>query len=212
MRGRRVVASSSRYRRRSPGSPRTSARSSGANRTARSTPRISRAARTGERFSRALFARPALISTSIASSRPSLTTIVDTTARSVPARINGASVATRCEPSVDEYHSASTRFVLPKPFGPTNTVRPGSRSNSTRGHDRKSVNPRWRTYTYPDSLTRLTAWPPNWFRNADTAFIVGESSCRDRNRANNDAAMPGTGTRSRIASSTVQRPSPESSV
>ena len=75
------------------------------------------------------------------------------------------------------------------------------------------VSPRWRTYNrYPDSLTRLTAWPPNWLRSAATAFIVGESSWRDRNRANSDAAMPGTGTRSRIASSTVHRPSPESSV
>ena len=66
--------------------------------------------------------------------------------------------------------------------------------------------------TYPDSLTRLTAWPPNWLRRAATAFMVGDSSWRDKKRANSDAAMPGTGTRSRIASSTVHRPSPESSV
>src|SRR6185295_8236089 len=42
--------------------------------------------------------------------------------------------------------------------------------------------------------------------------MVGESSCLDRKRANNAAAMLGTGTRSRMASSTVHRPSPESSV
>ena len=95
------------------GSPRTSAKSSGANNTARSTPRTSRGLRTGERFNRALLARPAAISKSTAHSRPSLTTIVDTTARCAPTRTSGASVATRCDPRVDEYHSASTRFVLP---------------------------------------------------------------------------------------------------
>ena len=64
----------------------------------------------------------------------------------------------------------------------------------------------------PDSLILCTACPPNWLRNAATAFMVGESSWRERNLANNAAAMAGTGTLRRIASSTVQRPSPESSV
>jgi len=49
-------------------------------------------------------------------------------------------------------------------------------------------------------------------RSADTAFMVGESSWREANRANRDAAMTGIGTRWWMASSTVQRPSPESSV
>ena len=48
-----------------------------------------------------------------------------------------------------------------------------------------------RTTDYPDSLIRFTAWPPNWFRSAATAFMVGESSWRDRNRANSDAAITG---------------------
>src|SRR5689334_18358476 len=56
-----------------------------------------------------------------------------------------------------------------------------------------------------------TACPPNWLRRAATAFIAGESSCRDRNRANNEAEMTFIGTASRIASSTVHRPSPVSS-
>ena len=56
-----------------------------------------------------------------------------------------------------------------------------------------------------------TAWPPNWLRSAATAFIAGESSCRDSKRANSEAAMTCIGTASRIASSTVQRPSPVSS-
>ena len=51
--------------------------------------------KTGERFSRALLARPEVMSRSTASSRASLTTIVETTARSAPARISGASDATR---------------------------------------------------------------------------------------------------------------------
>ena len=58
---------------------------------------------------------------------------------------------------------------------------------------------------------RVTAWPPNWLRSAATAFIAGESSCREANRANSDAAMTFIGTASRIASSTVHRPSPVSS-
>ena len=115
---------------------------SGANNTARNTPTISRGLRTGERFSLALLARPAVISRSTAHSRPSLTKIVETTARCAPTRTSGASVATRCDPRVDEYHRASTRFVLPKPFDPTNTVRPGVSSSSTFAQDRKSRRPR----------------------------------------------------------------------
>ena len=56
-----------------------------------------------------------------------------------------------------------------------------------------------------------TAWPPNWLRSAATAFIAGESSWREANRANSAAEMTGIGTALSIASSTVQRPSPESS-
>ena len=93
-----------------------------------------------------MLARPAVISMSTASSRPSLTTIVETMARSDPARISGASVATRWEPSVAQYQSASTRFVFPNPFGPTNTVRPGVSSRSSSAQERKSCNARWRTY------------------------------------------------------------------
>jgi hypothetical protein len=55
---------------------------------------------TGDRLTRARFALPAVISSSIVSSRPSLTTAVRTIARWQPCRISGASVATRCEPSV----------------------------------------------------------------------------------------------------------------
>ena len=114
--------------------------------------------RTGERFNRALFARPAAISRSIAHSLPSLTTIVETTARSAPARINGVSVPTRCEPNVVEYHSASIRFVLPKPLGPTNTVRPGCNSRSACAQDRKSRSPKCRTYTYPGNRTGINRY------------------------------------------------------
>ena len=56
-----------------------------------------------------------------------------------------------------------------------------------------------------------TACPPNWLRSAATARIAGESSCRERNRANSAAEITGAGTAWLIASSTVHRPSPESS-
>ncbi len=61
------------------------------------------------------------------------------------------------------------------------------------------------------SAAPFTAWPPNWLRIAAIAFIAGESSCREANRANSEAAMAGTGTAWSIAASTVHRPSPESS-
>ena len=59
--------------------------------------------------------------------------------------------------------------------------------------------------------TLVTACPPNWLRSAATAFIAGESSCREANRANSAAVITGTGTAWLMASSTVHRPSPESS-
>ena len=56
-----------------------------------------------------------------------------------------------------------------------------------------------------------TAWPPNWLRIAATAFIAGQSSWREVNRAKSEAAMTCIGTAWSIAASTVHRPSPESS-
>src|SRR5581483_370497 len=56
-----------------------------------------------------------------------------------------------------------------------------------------------------------TACPPNCARSAATAFIAGDWSWRDTNRANRAAEITGAGTRLLMASSTVQRPSPESS-
>src|SRR5690606_20233579 len=61
----------------------------------------------------------------------------------------------------------------------------------------------------PD-LERALACPPNWWRSAATAFIAGESSWREAKRANSAAEITGSGTAWSIASSTVQRPSPES--
>ena len=37
------------------------------------------------------------------------------------------------------------------------------------------------------SAALVTAWPPNWLRSAATAFIAGESSWRETNRANIEA-------------------------
>ena len=62
------------------------------------------------------------------------------------------------------------------------------------------------------SSTPMTSWPPNCPRSAATAFMVGDSSWREANRANSEAEMTGMGTELAMASSTVQRPSPESAV
>src|SRR5690606_20760420 len=59
--------------------------------------------------------------------------------------------------------------------------------------------------------SNLTACPPNCLRSAATAFNAGESSSRDAKRAYSAAVMTLSGTPSRIASSTVHRPSPVSS-
>ena len=66
-------------------------------------------------------------------------------------------------------------------------------------------------HIHHDRQQLMTAWPPNCWRSAATAFMAGESICRDSNRANSDAAMTCSGTARRTASSTVQRPSPVSS-
>ena len=62
-----------------------------------------------------------------------------------------------------------------------------------------------------ESGSDLTAWPPNCCRIAAIAFIAGDSSCREANRANSEAAIAFIGTAWSIAASTVHRPSPESS-
>ena len=56
-----------------------------------------------------------------------------------------------------------------------------------------------------------TAWPPNWLRIAATAFIAGESSWRETNRAKSAAVIAGVATALSMPASTVHRPSPESS-
>ncbi len=62
------------------------------------------------------------------------------------------------------------------------------------------------------SATVITWWPPNWPRSAATACSVGELCWREAKRANSEAEITGIGTESAIASSTVHRPSPESTV
>ena len=57
----------------------------------------------------------------------------------------------------------------------------------------------------------LTLCPPNWFRIAASSFAPNGDSCLERKRACNDAAMTGIGTAKSIDSSSVHRPSPESS-
>jgi hypothetical protein len=70
--------------------------------------------------------------------------------------------------------------------------------------------PPYRLTAWPPPY-RLTAWPPNWLRRAATALMAGESSWREVKRAKSEAAITFIGTPRRMASSTVQRPSPVSS-
>src|SRR5439155_4986607 len=57
----------------------------------------------------------------------------------------------------------------------------------------------------------FTACPPNSARSAASIRSLNESSWRERKRRNSESASTGAGTPRSIASSTVQRPSPESS-
>ena len=54
------------------------------------------------------------------------------------------------------------------------------------------------------------ACPPNWFRRADTSRIPKASFFWEANLANSAEEMTGADTPRSMASSTVQRPSPES--
>ena len=60
------------------------------------------------------------------------------------------------------------------------------------------------------SPLRISTWPPNWNRIADSTFSANEWSWRERNRVNSEAAITSAGTDSSIAAITVHRPSPES--
>src|SRR5690606_17829489 len=62
-----------------------------------------------------------------------------------------------------------------------------------------------------DPQALRTACPPNCWRRAATAFIPGEAFWPDTHRAQIEAEIVGTGTALLRASSTVHRPSPESS-
>lgn len=93
------MISSSRKRRRSPGSPFTSARSSGANSTVRTIPSTSRGLTCEDLLILALFARPGLSSSSTSCERSPCVTAARITARSAPIRTSGVSEETRWLPS-----------------------------------------------------------------------------------------------------------------
>ena len=57
----------------------------------------------------------------------------------------------------------------------------------------------------------LTAWPPNWLRSAAFTFAANAFWPREEKRSNSEVVITGVGIRLSIESSTVQRPSPESS-
>ena len=57
----------------------------------------------------------------------------------------------------------------------------------------------------------FTAWPPNWLRSAAFTFAANAFCPRDEKRSNSEVVITGVAMRLSIESSTVQRPSPESS-
>src|SRR3954454_7690372 len=57
----------------------------------------------------------------------------------------------------------------------------------------------------------FTAWPPNWLRSAAFTFAANAFCPRELKRSYSEVVMTGVGMRLSIASSMVQRPSPESS-
>src|ERR671936_1544226 len=57
----------------------------------------------------------------------------------------------------------------------------------------------------------FTAWPPNWLRRAALTFAANAFWPREEKRSYNEVVITGVGMRLSIESSTVQRPSPESS-
>src|SRR6185312_8684557 len=62
----------------------------------------------------------------------------------------------------------------------------------------------------PRDHSFLIACPPNSLRIEASSLSVNDSVSRERRRAISDRVITGAGTLSWIASSTVQRPSPES--
>ncbi len=58
----------------------------------------------------------------------------------------------------------------------------------------------------------FTACPPNWFRRAASTLCVKSPLPREYIRAYSEAVITGVGTSRAVASSIVQRPSPESAV
>src|ERR1700677_2775184 len=58
----------------------------------------------------------------------------------------------------------------------------------------------------------FTACPPNWLRSAASTRSAKSPLPRERRRAYSEAVITGVGTSCAVASSIVQRPSPESSV
>ena len=64
---------------------------------------------------------------------------------------------------------------------------------------------------HQDFAFSFTAWPPNWARSAALSLAANAFWPRLEKRSYSDVVSTGAGIRLSIASSTVQRPSPESS-
>ena len=87
----------------------------------------------------------------------------------------------------------------------------GDRECGLREHLRWCKHGQWQDDHDAKGHLVCTACPPNSLRSAAITLAPKDSSWRERSRASSDNVMTGAGTFRRIASSTVQRPSPESS-
>src|SRR5207249_10780013 len=85
------------------------------------------------------------------------------------------------------------------------------RSCGLREHLRWCKHGQWQDDHDAKGHLVCTACPPNSLRSAAITLAPKDSSWRERSRASSDNVMTGAGTFRRIASSTVHRPSPESS-
>src|SRR5579864_658387 len=145
----------SKYARRAAGAPLTTPRRSGVKTSVASSPRSRSIGRSGAPFNVATFGDPGSTVTSTPRGAPARRPCTAIREALSPKRTSSRSERARGEKPCVATCSASSRFVLPAPFGPTASTRPGRSSNSSRSYDRKL-----RSETV--STISRSARKPNW--------------------------------------------------
>ena len=131
-RRRAARATRSKYARRTAGPPFTTASRSGVKTSVATSERSCSAARSGEPLTRARLPSPGRSVTWSSSGAPPRSPRTSTRAACSPKRTSCASERVRGEKPCVPTCSASSRFVLPAPFGPTASTSPGSSPSSRR--------------------------------------------------------------------------------